>query len=527
MVNALYWVSSIVYALVLFLILLHDIRINRTPEKVEKAFRILLVWVMFFCLQDAFWGFCGGSIVSNDRAFFLASTVFHLSTVMTTFFWLKYILEYLSESIHYKKVWLFLDGIVICMQITMLVINCFRPVIFWIADGQYITAHLRPLAFFNQYIVYLLIGVISAVKYFTANHEEKNRFLTVAAFSIAPILSGIFQLLYPDGPFYSMGYFLSCFCIHIFVVSNDREKLYQFRFQRQIEEQIYLANTDKLTGLPNRRAYEEDLKSYGELKEETHFVYLSADVNGLKVVNDTLGHAAGDELLRGAAQVLRSCLQAYGQVYRIGGDEFAAILFADREQVSFLQADIERSAYRWHGSLIEELSISLGFAGQWEFPGQSAGKLAKEADGRMYRSKEQYYKDRGIDRRGQHMAYAALCSSYAKILRVNLTEDTYQIVQMDQSEMTLEKGFSESISQWLRGFGLSGQVHPEDLEEYLAQVDISYLKAAFASGKKAVHIFYRRKIGDSYRQAKMEILPAEEYSDAKQVLYLYVKDIDR
>lgn len=62
-----------------------------------------------------------------------------------------------------------------------------------------------------------------------------------------------------------------------------------------------------------------------ELK--ANFVYVTADLNGLKGANDTLGHAAGNELIRGAADCLRAAFGAFGDIYRIGGDEFAAILY--------------------------------------------------------------------------------------------------------------------------------------------------------------------------------------------------------
>lgn len=64
---------------------------------------------------------------------------------------------------------------------------------------------------------------------------------------------------------------------------------------------------DDLTGMYNRKAYENDLSIFPEVPEEKDFVYFEFDVNGLKIVNDNLGHAAGDELLTGAAECLELC----------------------------------------------------------------------------------------------------------------------------------------------------------------------------------------------------------------------------
>ena len=82
---------------------------------------------------------------------------------------------------------------------------------------------------------------------------------------------------------------------------------------------------DQTTQLLNRRAFEEDKEKLADHPLDEDFAYVTADLNGLKWANDHLGHTAGDELIRGAADCLRDVFGAYGQVYRIGGDEFAAI----------------------------------------------------------------------------------------------------------------------------------------------------------------------------------------------------------
>jgi diguanylate cyclase (GGDEF)-like protein len=85
-----------------------------------------------------------------------------------------------------------------------------------------------------------------------------------------------------------------------------------------------LASTDELTGLPNRREFNRLTQNR---PGRFSFVILAMDLDGLKQVNDTQGHAAGDELLRHVASVLQSSLRVGDVVVRLGGDEFAAILF--------------------------------------------------------------------------------------------------------------------------------------------------------------------------------------------------------
>lgn len=526
MVHPLYWVTALTYALVMVIILIHDLQLNKETDKLNKAFRALFNWVIFFCLQDVAWGLCGGEAVKSDKAFFISSTVFHLSTVSTTFVWLNYVLTYLGDKIKHHTRYLVIDAFVVLFQVTLLVINFFTPTIFYIEDGRYITAFLRPIAFFNQYVVYLLIGIISLLSFFTASEESKQKFFTVFVFSFAPILSGVFQLMYPDGPFYSMGYFLGCFIIHMFIVSKDRDEIIQLQHELQIAEQIAISNTDGLTGLKNRRAYNEEMKNLMKGAPAENFVYFSIDINGLKAVNDNIGHQAGDELIIGAAQCLNQVFSAYGSLFRIGGDEFAALVFVSNTEIEEIEKNIKTTELKWTEQNEEELSVSWGYACYCDMPGVSVTELAKEADKKMYKAKSDYYRQKGFDRRGQQVEFNALCTSYAKILKINLSDDSYKVIHMEKSEQSKSKGFSEKISEWLHDFGVSGQVHSDDLETYLEKTNIQYMRNYFTEKQQPLNVFYRRLTDGEFRNMKMEIIPAEDFSEKKQSLYLYVKDID-
>ncbi len=297
--------------------------------------------------------------------------------------------------------------------------------------------------------------------------------------------------------------------------------------KKEKDKLIRKSQTDELTGLFNRRAYEEDLDAHGSLVAVDDFIYISMDVNGLKVVNDTKGHMAGDELIIGACQCMKESLGAYGKLYRVGGDEFVAILFLSADKIKDVLDDFNKTIENWSGTLVDSLSISYGYICKKEKPEMTVRQLGSIAEQRMYEDKDAYYKKFGFDRRGQRDAHKALCDLYTKILKINITEDTYQIVNMDISEQTKDKGFSDKISQWLISFGKTGQVHPDDLEQYLRLTDLQYMKEYFAENKTSLHIFYRRKNGDVYKQVMMEIIPANDYKENSQSLFLYVKSIDK
>src|SRR5258705_91775 len=97
---------------------------------------------------------------------------------------------------------------------------------------------------------------------------------------------------------------------------------------------------DKMTGLPNRNLCHNRLSlAMGTARRTRHgFAVLSADIDHFKLVNDSLGHDAGDDLLRQVAARMRACLRDTDTVARLGGDEFGAIL--DRVLDSEISANI-------------------------------------------------------------------------------------------------------------------------------------------------------------------------------------------
>ncbi len=167
--------------------------------------------------------------------------------------------------------------------------------------------------------------------------------------------------------------------------------------KRREEHLIRISQTDELTRLYNRRRYEEDVQTIVLTGIADDLALISADVNGLKPVNDNLGHAAGDELITGAATCLLAAAGGCGKVYRTGGDEFMAIVRTD--DCAALLKEISRGAAEWRGKFVDHVSLSLGYASHAEHPEASIAELEKLADMAMYEDKAEYYRKSGKDRR--------------------------------------------------------------------------------------------------------------------------------
>ena len=134
--------------------------------------------------------------------------------------------------------------------------------------------------------------------------------------------------------------------------------------RKRMEEQLrYQGTHDPLTNIYNRAYFEEELARF-ERSREFPISIIIADVDGLKRVNDSLGHAAGDQLLRQASSLLSSVVRAGDVLARIGGDEFAALLPAtDSNTAGKILARIQERLAEPHTAPSKwALQLSLGAA---------------------------------------------------------------------------------------------------------------------------------------------------------------------
>ena len=132
---------------------------------------------------------------------------------------------------------------------------------------------------------------------------------------------------------------------------------------RQAERVRFLAEHDSLTGLPNRRLMEQTLTTWLQQEGEEVSILL-ADLDHFKQINDTLGHPAGDDLLRVVAHKFESCASTYVMAARLGGDEFA-ILVKGSDSLERMTHIANR--------LVAEMSQPQQVAGQVLHSGMSAG----------------------------------------------------------------------------------------------------------------------------------------------------------
>ncbi|MDD2696001.1 MAG: PAS domain S-box protein [Anaerolineales bacterium] len=157
--------------------------------------------------------------------------------------------------------------------------------------------------------------------------------------------------------------------------------------RKRVEEKLqYLSNHDPLTGLFNRFYLDEEMARL-ENSRKYPVSIIMLDVDEMKDTNDTRGHAEGDELLKRAANLLRTAFRAEDVVARIGGDEFVVLLPETDHETARTALQRVRELLTAHNRSFGEppLSISMGMA--TATPGDSLAEILRLADQRMYQEK--------------------------------------------------------------------------------------------------------------------------------------------
>ncbi len=140
------------------------------------------------------------------------------------------------------------------------------------------------------------------------------------------------------------------------------------------------ATRDALTGLGNLSSFQEALSALGG-RRRGRWAVAMADVDSFKSVNDTHGHLAGDQILRDLAEVMNTVLRADDRMYRVGGDEFAAILYNVDESGA---AEVGRRICEAAASVMNEFGASLSMGIALPVVGEAPSDFLDRADKMLY-----------------------------------------------------------------------------------------------------------------------------------------------
>ncbi|MGV6801650.1 MAG: GGDEF domain-containing protein [bacterium] len=184
-------------------------------------------------------------------------------------------------------------------------------------------------------------------------------------------------------------------------IEDLEQQLYKMRGElrearKQVVDLAELADLDPLTGIMNRRALVRELRRVLSAVErynfEAHFIF--SDLNGLKKINDTHGHSAGDAILKHVGQFLSSQIRQTDAIGRLGGDEFGVILAHTNREMAELKMDqmarsLATKPLIWNNCA---LNISLSYGVFTLEAGLDIEQIMHEADMAMYADKKKFRK---------------------------------------------------------------------------------------------------------------------------------------
>jgi len=245
---------------------------------------------------------------------------------------------------------------------------------------------------------------------YTYRRATAGAFITIAGFFtwasvfiVAPLVTAYFPNLHVENEVWNLPKYVVAVGMILLLLED------------QIEHNKFLALHDELTGLPNRRLFQDRLLSALERARRTgsHVALMLLDLNDFKLVNDTVGHHVGDELLKHVGNLFTGRVRRSDTVARTGGDEFSIILEepmtrADADRVGNTLAQLIDSPIELNGHTVR-VGASIGIA---LFPDDAldAESLSIAADRRMYAGKLASRIDKSGDKPRRHFRPSAIPS---------------------------------------------------------------------------------------------------------------------
>ena len=241
------------------------------------------------------------------------------------------------------------------------IISIFNGIVFSIDE----TGHLKRGLF--GYLPYILVGVYSVLLVYILIRKSNKRYAEIFPILFLCFAFGSGLIL----PFLLGKEYSKIFCVTIVI---GVFVYYTFHI-------LQLTEKDALTGLLNRQAFYASIDN----DSKTINALVSIDLNGLKVINDTKGHVAGDKALETISHCFLKAANSKQSVYRIGGDEFVILCRRSTEDevkklIERVQKNVSKTEYK----------CAIGYSYSAD-ASEGIDDMLKESDERMYADKAAYY----------------------------------------------------------------------------------------------------------------------------------------
>jgi diguanylate cyclase (GGDEF)-like protein len=334
----------------------------------DKVLLGVIILVIVACIADAITFSLDGHTGSGVRALaYISNNILFLSNMAIGPLWVMLISLHINGTVSkFQRIFM----LIVCALITVLMaVNFFNPIIFDINERNVYT---RGPLFMAKNLLEVILMADGVVIYLISRYKSGGvKFFPVLQFVCPIFICVCLQMFY---------YGISTIWVGIAVGYTSLMLALQ-------NENIFI---DKLTGLYNR--YYLD-KISGELKRKRKIAMMMLDMNDFKRINDTFGHAQGDDALVSLAEVLQKSVGPDGTVVRYAGDEFVIVMDGHDEASALAYKDLIKKNLdefnKTHNKKYK-LSASIG-VGIFDLEKKSIDRILKRIDKLMYDDKKTYY----------------------------------------------------------------------------------------------------------------------------------------
>ena len=343
-----------------------------------KLFIWMLVVFLFAIPVDAL-SYMAESFTTNDKLLVLVNMLSYLFIVIFLGMYSLYMVSVIREKAYSSYKVLLPILVITIVQIVFIIVGTLNGKLFTIVSHRFHAESWHMMAYILTLINILYLSFVL----FRYRKKLESRFLMgLSTYLVFPIVLSIGVLFFhfPD-----FTYAAGAASLLIIYVTIQSQTLAEARVREQILDEV--SNTDALTGLKNRSAYDKVLEK-DDMNKAKGVVFF--DLNGLKSTNDNYGHAAGDNLIIDFAKLISKSFSD-GELFRISGDEFVVLLYLGNEEM-------EKRMMQFRDVILEHGRIaSFGYVHREK---GNILEMVNEAEKEMYHVKKKYYEETGKDRRG-------------------------------------------------------------------------------------------------------------------------------
>ena len=370
-------IMSILVCVILFCCCVFEKR-KKEKTRRDRLFILLLVSCIAALGTDALSWMLDGSIRLLP-VLYICTTLSMLMTFVLICEFIIYLTVYIRERQEISHFFEYFYMVFTLAAIVFVIVTSANGKLFTFENGVYSDG-----PWYTAYVIINIISMLlSLVVFFTYRKAlTRHDIIATLPYIIFPCIAAAINTINPEFSYAYPAVVLALLLVYMCLQSGEIE-------QGQMRERIMLelSNTDVLTKLNNRRAYENALSKASDIP---NLCVIFCDVNGLKNANDILGHAAGDALLQQFSELLKKHFSV-SDIFRISGDEFVVLQQNVNENEFYSDVDALRKA------IADQQDIaSVGCA---RGNGANALELVSMAEKAMYADKKAYYERHGIERR--------------------------------------------------------------------------------------------------------------------------------